>query len=107
MQTWNDNFELPDRSYSISDIPDYSEYVIKKHEALTDNPPISIYLNKIENRITFKIKTEYYLQLLSPETVKLLDSNKNEKTRYRNGENASHLEITEVVLVHCNIVNND
>ena len=66
-----------------------------------------MYVNKIENRITFKIKTGYYLELLTPETMKLLGSTKNEITKDKNGENVPHLEITEVVLVHCNIVNND
>ena len=57
--TWNDKFELPDRSYSVSDIKDHLEYIIKKHEPVPDNPPIRIYVNKTENRITFKITTKY------------------------------------------------
>ena len=65
------------------------------------------YVNKIENRITFKIKTGYYLELLRPETIKLLGSTKSKITKDKNGENVPHLEITEVVLIHCNIVNND
>ena len=71
------------------------------------NPSIRIYVNKIENRITFKIKTGYYLDLLTPETMKLLGSTKSKITKDENGENVPHLEITEVILVHCNIVNND
>ena len=66
-----------------------------------------MYVNKIENRITFKIKGGYSLELLTPETMKLLGSTKNKITKDKNGENVPHLEITEVVLVHCNIVNND
>ena len=66
-----------------------------------------IYVNKIENRITFKIKTGYYFELLTPETKKLLGSTKSKITKDENGENAPHLEITEVVLIHCNIVNNN
>ena len=66
---------------------------------------MKIYVNKIENRITFKIKTGNYIELLTHETMKLLGSAKNKITK--NGENLPHLEITEVVLVHCNIVNND
>ena len=66
-----------------------------------------IYVNKIENRITFKIKTGYYLDLLTPETRKLLGSTKSKITKYENGENVLHSEITEVVLIHCNIVNNN
>ena len=64
-------------------------------------------MNKIENRVTFKIKNGYSLELLTPETMKLLGSTKNKITKDKNGENVPHLEITEVVLVHCNIVNND
>ena len=79
----------------------------KKHRGKTVNPSIRIYINKIENRITFKIKTGYYLELLTPETMKLLGSTKSKITKDENGENVSHLEITEVVLIHCNIVNND
>ena len=74
--TWNDTFDLPDGSYSISDIQDYFEFIIKKHETLTENPPIQIYPNKIKNRIVFKIKTGYKLELLTLETMKLLGSTK-------------------------------
>ena len=77
--TWNDTFDLPDGSYSIEDIEDYFEFIIKKHENLTENPPIEIYSNKIKNRIVFKIKTGYKLELLSPETMKLLGSLKRIK----------------------------
>ena len=72
----NEESELPDGSYSVLDIQDYFEYIIKKHETFTDNPQIRINLNKIDYRITFKIKTGYYLQLLMPETMKLLGSTK-------------------------------
>ena len=64
-------------------------------------------MNKIENRITFKIKTEYHLELLTPETMKLLANTENKITKDKNGENVLHLEITGAVLVHYNIVNND
>ena len=66
-----------------------------------------IYLNKIDNRITFKVKTEYYLELLTPETMKLIGSTENTTTKDKNGEIIPHLEITKVVLVHCYIINND
>ena len=105
--TWNDEFELPDGSYSVSDIQDYFEYILKKHGENTDKPSVQIYVNKIENRVTFKIKNGYSLELLTPETMKLLGSTKNKITKDKNGENVPHLEITEVVLVHCDIVNND
>ena len=90
--TWNDTFDLLDGSYSVSDIQDYFEFIIRKHETLTENPPIKTYLNKIKNRIAFKIKTGYKLELLSLETMRLLGSEKKESV--------------EVDLVHCNLVNN-
>ena len=83
------------------------EYILKKHGENTDKLSVQIYVNKIENRVTFKIKDGYSLELLTPETMKLLGSTKNKITKDKNGENVPHLEITEVVLVHCNIVNND
>ena len=101
--TWNEELTLPDGSYSISDIQDYFQYILKKHRENTDKPSIQIYVNKIENRITFKIKNAYSLELLTKETIKLLGSNKNKITKDKNGENLPHLEITEVVLVHCNM----
>ena len=61
--TWNDTFDLPDGSYSISDIQDYFEFIIKKQETFTENPPVPIYPNKNKNRIAFKIKTGYKLEL--------------------------------------------
>ena len=85
--TWNEEFELPDRSYSISDIQDYFEYIFKKHEEKTVNPSIRIYINKIEIRIMFKIKTGYYLELLAPETIKLLESTKSKTAKNKNTEN--------------------
>ena len=66
-----------------------------------------IYVNKIENRITFKIKTGYYLELLTPEPMKLLGSTKSKITKDENGENVPHLKVSEAVLIHCNIVNNN
>ena len=80
---------------------------LKKHGEKTDKPSIQIYLNKTENSITFKIKNGYSLQLLTLETMKLLGSTRNKITKDKNGENVPHLEIAEVVLVHCNVVNND
>ena len=98
---------MSDGSYSVSDVQDYFEYILKKHRENFDNPPVKINVNKIENRITFRIKNGYSLELLTPETMKLLGSTENKITKDKNGENVLHLEITEVVLVHCNIVNND
>ena len=105
--TWNDKFELPDGSYSVSGIQNYFEYILKKHGEDIDKPSVQIYVNKIENRVTFKIKNGYSLELLTPETMKLLGSTENKIIKDKNGENVPHLEITVVVLVHCDIVNND
>ena len=104
--TWNGKFKLPDGSYSVSDIQDYFEYILKKHGENIVNPSIRKCVNKIENRIMIKSETEYYLDLLTPETMKLLGSTENKITKDKNGENVPHLEIAEAVLVHCNIVNN-
>ena len=68
------------------------------------NPSIRKYINKIENRITFKTKTGHYLELLTPETMKLLGSTKSNKTTAENDENVPYLEINEAVLIHCNVV---
>ena len=78
----------------------------KKHETVIDKPSIRIYVNKIENRITFKIKTGYYLESLTPETMKLLGRTKSNKIKDENSENVHHIEITDEVLVRCNNVNN-
>ena len=102
--TWIDEFELSDGSYLISDIQDYFEYTLKKHSdnVDSDNPSIRIYVNKIKNRITFKIKNGYYLELLTPETMKLLGSTESKISKDKNGENVPHLEITELVLMIIN-----
>ena len=105
--TWNDKFELPDGSYSVSDIQDYFEYILKNHGENIDNPSVKIYVKKIENRIIFKIKNGYSLEHLTPKTMKLPGGTKNKITKDKKGENVPHLEVTEVVLVYCNIVSND
>ena len=69
--TWNDTFDLPDGYYSISDIQDYFEFFIKKHETLTKNSSIQICPNKIKNRILLKIKTGCKVELLTLATKKL------------------------------------
>ena len=81
--TWNEEFKLPDESYSVSDIQEYFDYIIEKHETVIDNPLIRIYVNK-ENRTTFKIKTGYYLEFLTPETIKLLESTKSKINKDKN-----------------------
>ena len=104
--TWDETFNLPDGSYNISEIQDYIEYIIKKHETIGETVPILIYTNTINNRIVFKIKSGYKLELLSKETMKLLGSTKNIIDSDKNSENVPRLEIVEAVLVHCNLVNN-
>ena len=104
--TWNETFDLPDGLYNIPAIQNYFEYVIKKHETIADTAPILIYANKINNRIVFKIKTGYKLELLLKETMKLLGSAKDTIDADKNSENVPRLENVEVILVHCNLVNN-
>ena len=104
--TWNDTFDLPDGSYSIDDIQDYFEFIIKKHETLAEKPPVQIYLHKIKNRIVFKIKTGYKLELLTPGTIRLLGSAKKDVHKDKSGEIGPKLISVELVLVHCNLVNN-
>ena len=91
--TWNDKFELLDGSYSVSNIQNYFEYIFKKHGGNIDKPSVKIYVNKMENRITFEIKNAYSLELLRPDIMKLLGSNKNKITKDQSSENMLHLEI--------------
>ena len=104
--TWNKTFDLPDGSYNISKIQDYIEYIIKKHETIGENAPILIYANTINNRIVFKIKSRYKLELLSRETMKLLGSTSSIIDADKNSEKVPKLENVEVVLVHCSLFNN-
>ena len=102
--TWSNKFEL-NGSFSIQDIQDYFEYMLKKHGEAFSDPSIKIYVNKVENRVTFKLG--YYLEFLTPETIKLLGSTESKITKDENRENILHLEIVELVLIHCNLVNNN
>ena len=104
--TWNETFELPDGLYNIPEIQDYFEYIIEKYETITDTAQILLYANTITNRIVFKIKTGYKLEVLSKETMKLLGSTRDTIDGDKNSENVPRLENVEVVLVHCNLVNN-
>ena len=97
--TWNDKFELSNGLNSVLDIQEHGENI--------DKPSVQIYVNKTENRVTFKIKDGHSLELLTPEKMKLLRSTENKTTKDKNSENVPHLEIAEVVLVHCEIVNNE
>ena len=107
--TWSETFNLPDGSYEISDIQDYFLKMIQKHESTIKNneeSPILIYPTEVKNRIVFKIKSGYKLELLSKETQKLLgdepliDKDKSSK-------NVPQLDQVEYVLLHCNLVQND
>ena len=89
--TWNEEFALSVGSYSVSEIQDYLEYILKKHGENTNKPSIWIYINNIENRIRFKIKNGYSLELLTKETMKLLGNTENKITKDKNGENVAHL----------------
>ena len=91
----------------MSDVQDYFEYIIKKHETIADNPPVQIYFNKVKNRIVFKIKTGYKLELHSEETMKLLGSSKRDIDKNKDGEIVPRLETVEVVSVHCILVNDN
>ena len=90
--TWNDTFDLPDGSYNIPVTENYIEHIIKKHETISETASILIYANKISNRIVFKIKTGYKLELLSKETMKLLGSTKDNIDADKNSENVPRLE---------------
>ena len=79
----------------------------KKFGERKDNLSINIYVNKIWNSITSKFETVYYLDLLTPKAIKLLGSTKSKITKDKNGESEPNLEINEVVLLHCKIVNSD
>ena len=89
--TWNDEFKLPDGWFSVSDIQDYFEHILKKHDEDIDKPSVQIYVNRIENSITFKIKNGDSLELLTLETMKLLGSTENKMTKDKNGENVPHI----------------
>ena len=82
---------MPDGSYSVSDIQDSFEYILKKNREDIDKPSVHIYVNKIENRVAFKIKNGYSLELLTPQTMKLLGGTENKIIKDKNSENVPHL----------------
>ena len=104
--TWNDTFDVPDGSYSIAALQNYFEYIIKKHETIANVSPVLIYVNEINNRIVFKIKSGYKLELLSKETMRLLGNSAGTIDGDKNRELVPKLESVDFVLVHCNLVNN-
>ena len=97
---------MPDGSYSIAALQNYFEYITKKHEPITDISPVLIYVNEINNRIVFKIKSGYKLELLSKETMRLLGSLSNTIDGDKNSKLVPNLESVGLALVHCNVVNN-
>ena len=104
--TWNDTFDVPDCSYSIAALQNYFEYIIKKHETFAEVSPVLIYVNEINNRIVFKIKSGDKLELLSKENMRLLGSSVDTTDGDKNSELVPELESVDLVLVHCNLVNN-
>ena len=104
--TWKETFDVPDGSFSIAALQDYFQYIMKKHETVTSTYPALIYVNTINNRIVFKIKMDCKPELLSKETMRPLGSTTNIVDSDRNGELVPKLESVDLVLVHCNLVNN-
>ena len=86
----------------MSDIQDYIEYIIKKDKTLTTTLPIHVYINRIYNRLVFKIKDGYKPELQTPEKMKLFGSTKKLINKTKNGKDVPSLEVVEVGLVHCN-----
>ena len=97
---------MPDGSYSIAALQNYFEYIIKKLETIIDVSPVLIYVNEINNRIIFKLKSGYKLELLSKETMKLLGSSTDTIDGDKNRELVPKLESVDLVSVHWNVVNN-
>ena len=98
---------MPDGSYNIEQIQDYFKCIIEKHETIADDPPVQIYVNKVKNTIVFKIKTGYKLEFLTEETIQLLGNSEKIIDKNKDGEIVPRLEAVEIVLVHCNLVNNN
>ena len=98
---------MPDGSHSVPDLQNYFEYIIKKHETITDeNSPIKIYAINIKNRIVFKIKVGYVLQLLTKQTMDLLGSSIELILIDKHGELVPTIEVVDVFLIHFNVVDN-
>ena len=97
---------MPDSSHSVSGILDYIKYIIKKHETLTVIPTIHVYINRINNRLMFKIKGGYRLELQTAKTIKLFGSTKKFNRENKNEEKVPSLPVIEVVLVQFNLLDN-
>ena len=102
--TWNDEFEFQDDSYSVTDIQEWIEYIIKKHETLTTIPFIHVYINKINNKLVLKMKDGYKLELQTPDSMKLFGSSKQLIDKSKNGEKLPSLKVVEVALVQWNFL---
>ena len=100
--TWSKKLYLPDGPCNIEKIQNNSEYIIKKHETIADNSPVQIYVNEIRSRIVFKVKTGYKLEIML-----LLGSSKKVIDKNKDGEIVPRSQAVEVVLVQCNLVNNN
>ena len=97
---------MPDGCYSIAALQNHFEYIIEKHETIAEVFPVLIYVNEINNRIVFKTNTGYKLELLSKEKMRLLGSSADTIDSDKNSELVPKLESVDLVLVHCNLVNN-
>ena len=97
---------MPDSSYSIAALQNYFQCILTKHETIADVSPVLIYVNEINNRIVFKIKSGYKSELLSKETMRLLGSSTDTIDGDKNSELVLKLESVDLILVHCNLVNN-
>ena len=104
---WNHEFSMPNGSYSVSNIHDYSEYIKKKHKTIAYSPPIKTFIRKIKRYLVFKIKINYNLVLLSEETMRLLGSTEKVVAKDKNSENVPKLEIVDVILMHYSVLNNN
>ena len=102
--TWNDEFTLPDGSYSVSDIQDYTKYIIKKHETFTTTSPIHFFINRVNKRLVFKKKDDYKFELQTSETMKLFGSSKKIIDKTKSGENVPSLQVAGAVWVQHNSV---
>ena len=103
--TWEEEFELPEGSYSVADVNGYFQYIIKKHT--TDTDLLSVFVNRILNRVAFKMKSGVSLELMNDATKRFLGSSKSVITGEINGDLVPKVETVQTVLIHCNLVNND
>ena len=105
--TLNEEFDLSDESYSVSDIQNYLKHIIKKQENVADKSHLQIYINKIKNRVVIKIKADYKLEIFSKETIRLLESTEKTIAKDKTAKMCQKLVIVSVILMHCNVVNNN